>query len=619
MQTGTINVQTENIFPIIKKFLYSDQEIFLRELISNAVDATQKIKTLANRGEATGELGELTIEVKLDTENQTLTISDKGLGMTHEEVEKYITQIAFSSAQEFLDKYKDESAIIGHFGLGFYSAFMVADKVEIFTKSYKDAPAVHWTCDGTTEYTIAESDKTDRGTDIVLHLNEEAAEYKKEAKISELLKKYCRFLPVEIKFGESEQTIPAEEEGGEEQKFMVDNIINNPNPLWKKTPTDLTDEDYIAFYKELHPYSGDPLFWIHLNVDHPFQLTGILYFPKMNNTFEVKKDRIHLYSNQVFVTDHVDQIVPDWLMLLHGMIDSPDIPLNVSRSYLQSDPEVKKINKYITRKVADKLGDLFFDDRKKFEEKWGDISILIKYGMLSDEKFEDKARKFCLLENTEGEFFTFDEYQEKVKDTQTDKDNKINFLYAQNLVEQHSFVEAAKAKGYDILKLDAILDAHFINQNEQKNPDVKWKRVDSESIDKLIEKDEAIESILNKEQEEAVEGVFKNLVGSEQATIVLKPLTPNDAPVTIVKPEFMRRMQDMSALSDMGMGKMPEFFQVVINANHPTVSKILNETDETAQSDFAKQLYDLARLQQNMLKGAELTNFINRSVAMVGK
>lgn len=624
MQKGTISVQTENIFPIIKKYLYSDQEIFLRELVSNAVDATQKLKTLSTRGEMTDELGNLTIEVKLDKDAKTLTISDKGIGMTHDEVEKYITQIAFSGAKEFLEQYEDANAVIGHFGLGFFSAFMVADKVEIHTKSWKDEPAVHWTCDGNTEYTIGKSDKEGRGTDIVLHITEEAKDYAEDSKIEELLNKYCRFLPIEIKYGTKEETLPAEEgkEEDEELKTItVDNIVNDTQPLWKKKPTDLKDEDYIAFYKKLYPMSDEPLFWIHLNVDYPFNLTGVLFFPKIQKELEVKKDRIHLYCNQVFVTDHVESIVPEFLMLLHGVIDSPDIPLNVSRSYLQSDPEVKKINKYITKKVASKLDEMFRKERDNFEQKWEHIGVLIKYGILTDEKFADKADKFCLYESLNGQLATFEEYVEKVKETQTDKNDKVVFLYATEVKDQHSFIEAAEGKGYDVLKFDTLIDPHFLSHVERKHSNISFKRVDSETPDNLVEKDTTIESALTEDQEKTIKELFEKTINNQSAMVNLKSLSPDDKPILITRPEFMRRMKDMSALGGgnpmMGMGGMPDMFNVVVNSNHPIVSKILGESAEETKTALTKQLYDLALLQQNMLKGADLTAFINRSITLI--
>ncbi|MEZ4884936.1 MAG: molecular chaperone HtpG [Chitinophagales bacterium] len=656
MQTGTISVQTENIFPIIKKYLYSDQEIFLRELVSNAVDATQKLKTLSRLGEAAGELGDLTIEVKVDADAKTLTISDKGIGMTQEEVEKYITQIAFSSAKEFAEKFqgKDADAIIGHFGLGFFSAFMVANKVEIHTLSYKDgSEGVHWTSDGTTEYTIDTSDKANRGTDIILHIEEEAAEYLREARIEELLNKYCRFLPVDIQFGTRTEYVPVEKdeaaaiedaevveedveatanedattdtdnaeveaEEPETKEIQVPKIINDTHPIWKKKPADLTDEDYKNFYRALYPMGEEPLFWIHLNVDYPFNLTGVLFFPKIKANFEVRKDRIHLYSNQVFVTDHVEEIVPDFLMLLHGVIDSPDIPLNVSRSYLQSDPEVKKINKYITRKVGDKLDEMFRNERANFEEKWESIGVLVKYGMVTDEKFYDKAKNFCLLTNTEGKLTTFDEYQEQVKPLQTDKNNKIIVLYTNDKENQHSYIEAAKGEGYDVLEFDKLLDPHFIGNLESKLTDVQFKRVDADPLHKLVEKEGENVSVLTEDQEKSLTDLFKTQIGDDKVMVQVEPLSSSESPVVITRPEFMRRMKDMSNLGGANMyGDLPEFFNVIVNANHPVVAKILADEGDK-QAEAAKQLYDLALLQQGMLKGAALTDFVNRSVGLMG-
>lgn len=660
MQTGTISVQTENIFPIIKKYLYSDQEIFLRELVSNAVDATQKLKTLSRLGETKGELGDLTIEVKVDAEAKILTISDKGIGMTQEEVEKYITQIAFSSAKEFAEKYegKDADNIIGHFGLGFFSAFMVANKVEINTLSFKeDAEAVRWTSDGTTEYTIEASDKAERGTDIILHIEEDANEYLREARIEELLNKYCRFLPVDIQFGTRTEYVPVEKDEAEDsaiedaeiveedaeatantdeanaettdaeavedkepetKEIQVPKIINDTYPIWKKTPADLTDEDYRNFYRALYPMAEEPLFWIHLNVDYPFNLTGVLFFPKIKANIEVRRDRIHLYCNQVFVTDHVEEIVPDFLMLLHGVIDSPDIPLNVSRSYLQSDPEVKKINKYITRKVGDKLDEMFRKERENFEEKWESIGVLVKYGMVTDEKFYDKAKKFCLLTNTEGKLATFDEYQEQIKALQTDKNNKIIALYTNDKENQHSFIEAAKGEGYDVLEFDQLLDPHFIGNLESKLTDVQFKRVDADPLHKLIEKEGENVSVLTEEQETSLTELFKGQIGDDKVMVQVQPLSSSENPVVITRPEFMRRMKDMSNLGGQSpYGEMPEFFNVIVNANHPVVAKIL-EGEGDKQAEAAKQLYDLALLQQGMLKGADLTAFVNRSVNLMG-
>lgn len=621
MQTGTISVQTENILPIIKKYLYSDQEIFLRELVSNAVDATQKLQTLANRGEAVGEIGDTTIRISTDEAAATLTISDAGLGMSLAEVEKYITQVAFSGAQEFLDKYKDASNIIGHFGLGFYSAFMVADKVEIISQSYRaDEPSVHWVSDGGVEYQIAHTDpRGTRGTDIILHISTDAKDYLAKHKIESLLNKYCRFLPIPIQFGETEQTDT--NEAGEEVSTTVPHIINDLRPLWTRNPADNTDEDYRHFYRQLYPTSEDPLFWIHLNVDHPFNLTGVLYFPKINNRLELKKDRIHLYSNQVFVTDQVENIVPEFLMLLHGVIDSPDIPLNVSRSYLQSDPEVKKINKYITRKVAEKLEELFKNQRSDFEQKWSDIGLLIKYGVLTDEKFAERAEKFTLLADTQQQYYTVTDYIAHIKEAQTDKNSKVVGLYTSDPVEQHTYVQAAQSKGYSVLLLNEPLDPHFMQHLEYKNNDLQFKRVDADTPDLLIEKDETTESVLNEEERTQLHDLFKNAIQAEASQYLeLKALSPNDAPVLITKPEFMRRMKEMSRMGG-GMDwykDMPDTHQIVVNTNHASVAKLLqNGSDDATQ--IAKNLYDLALLQQNMLKGAELSDFISRTVNLMAK
>jgi molecular chaperone HtpG len=622
--TGKINVQTENIFPIIKKFLYSDHEIFLRELVSNATDATQKLKTLAALGEFKGELGDLKIEIVLDKAAKTLTIKDKGIGLTKEEVEKYITQIAFSGAEEFVQKYKDKAeanAMIGHFGLGFYSAFMVAQKVEIFSRSWQpDTKAVHWTCDGSPEYTIEEIDsKAERGTDIVLHIAEDSEEFLEQSRIESLLKKYCKFLPVEIKFGTKKDWI--KEEGKEEDtEIEVDNIINNPNPAWTKKPSELKDEDYKAFYRELYPMVfEEPLFHIHLNVDYPFNLTGILYFPKISNKFETPKDRIQLYSNQVFVTDNVENIVPDFLTLLRGVIDSPDIPLNVSRSYLQADGNVKKISSHITKKVADKLEELFKKDRADFEKKWDDIRIFVEYGMLSDDKFYEKAQKFALLKNTDGKYFTLEEYQAHVSALQTNKDKKIVYLYTNHAEEQHGFITAAKDRGYDVLLMEGPLSAHFINHLESKLKDTSFVRVDADTIDKLIKKDEPEVSKLNDEEKKTLQPVIESVVPKEKFTVVFESMSETDNPMLITQPEFMRRMKDMSALGGgMGFyGSMPDMYQLVVNSNHPLVSRILAEKDQEKQKQLAKQAADLAMLSQGLLKGEELTKFIKRSVDMI--
>jgi len=618
MQQGNIAVQTENIFPIIKKFLYSDHEIFLRELVSNAVDATQKLKKLASLGETKGEIGDTNIEIKIDEKAKTLSIIDKGIGMTEEEVNKYINQIALSSAGEFLEKYKDledGKSIIGHFGLGFYSSFMVSEKVEIITKSHHaDAGAVKWTCDGNPEFTLEPVDKKERGTEVVLHINEESKEFLEKSRIDTLLGKYCKFLPVAIKFGTKDSDV----DNAEGNKIKVDNIINNPTPAWTKPPSELKDEDYKNFYNELHPFSEPPLFWIHLNVDYPFNLTGVLYFPKLKNNLDMQRNKIQLFCNQVFVTDEVKEIVPEWLTLLHGVIDSPDIPLNVSRSYLQSDPNVKKITSYITKKVADKLEEIFKDDRKSFEEKWEHMSVIVKYGMLTDEKFYERAQKFCLLENVDGKFFTFEEYKEHIKANQTDKDEKQVVLYTPSETEQHNFVETCKGRGYDVLKTDEVIDNHFTGFLEGKWDKTSFKRVDSETIDNLIDKGENVESVLSEKEVEKLKEAFEGQVGEKGVTVQMKALSPEDNAVTIVKPEWMRRMREMSAMNGMDMGAMPDQYNLVVNTNHPVASKILNSRGANKER-LTKQMHDLALLSQNMLKGAELTNFVNRSMELIGK
>ena len=629
--TGKINVQTENIFPIIKKFLYSDNEIFLRELVSNATDATQKLKALTSMGEAKGELGDLKIEVVLDKDAKTITIKDKGLGMTKDEIEKYITQIAFSGAEEFVQKYQDKvdkNVVIGHFGLGFYSAFMVAQKVEIFSLSYKEgSKAVRWECDGSPEYQIEEIDsKTERGTNIVLHVAEDSLEFLETQKIEGLLKKYCKFLPVEIVFGTKKEWIPngeKDEKGIEkETEIDVENIINNPNPAWIRKPVDLKDEDYKAFYRELYPMQfEEPLFHIHLNVDYPLNITGILYFTKLSKKFEAPKARIQLYSNQVFVTDNVENIVPDFLTMLRGVIDSPDIPLNVSRSYLQADSNVKKISAHITKKVADKLDELFKKDRPDFETKWDDIKIFVQYGLISDEKFYEKASKFTLLKNTEGKAFTFDEYDAHVKANQTDKDNKLVFLYATNVDEQHTYIDAAKSRGYDVLLMDSPLDAHLINSLESKLTNTQFVRVDSDTVEKLIKKDDGQVSKLTEDEQTKLKPVIEGVVAKEKYTVQFESLSETDSPMLITRPEFMRRMKDMQAMGGGGgmnfYGSMPDMYNLVVNSNHPLISKILAETDATKQSQLAKQAADLALLAQGLLKGEELTKFIKRSVEMI--
>ncbi|MBK6371671.1 MAG: molecular chaperone HtpG [Saprospiraceae bacterium] len=622
MEKGQITVNTENIFPIIKQFLYSEQEIFLRELISNAVDATSKLKTLSSKGVAKGELGDLTIEIIPNKEARTLTIKDKGIGLTSEETKKYLNQVAFSSAQEFLEKYKDDANIIGHFGLGFYSAFMVADKVEVNTLSYQeDAEPVIWSCTGDTNFEINASEKTDRGTEIILHLSDDAMQYAEDDKLQELLNKYCKFLPVPIKLGMKKKTI-SEGEGEEktDREIEVANIINNTNPLWKKSPSELSEQDYINFYKELYPYSSDPLFWIHLNIDYPFNLTGVLYFPKIETNFDIQKNKIHLYSNQVFVTDDVKEIVPEFLMLLHGVIDSPDIPLNVSRSYLQADSHVRKISGYITKKVAEKLNDLFKQDRAGFEAKWPDIGTFIKYGYLSDDKFEEKVSGSILLKNTDGQYFTIDEYKEKIKDNQTDKDGKITVLYSNVLNDHHSYIQAAKTKGYDVLEMDQVIDNHFIQHLEYKKGDFVFKRIDSDVTDHLISSDETIPELLSESEIKSIEELYKNVLKDSMNKVEVKPLSSDVQPVQIVKPEFMRRMTEMQMLQGHSMGKMPEMYTIVINSNHPLIAnKLLKMEDNAAQENMAKNLYDLARLSQQMLTGADLTNFINNNLVQMSE
>lgn len=628
-EKGTISIHTENIFPIIKKFLYSDHEIFLRELVSNAVDATQKLKKLASMGEFQGELGNLTIQVSFDKEKKTITVSDKGLGMTADEVKKYINQIAFSGAAEFVEKFKDKGDakdIIGKFGLGFYSAFMVSEKVEIVTRSFKAAEneAARWECDGSTEFSLSDTSKPERGTDIILHINADSEEFLDEWKLKGILDKYCKFLPVEIQFGTETKSEPdGEDKDGKPQfkSVTVDRIINNPSPLWTKSPNDLKDEDYLNFYKELYPYSEDPLFWIHLNVDYPFSLTGILYFPKVKNDFEVQKNKIQLYSRQVFITDEVKDVVPDFLMLLHGVLDSPDIPLNVSRSYLQSDANVKKINQHITKKVGDKLSELFKKDRKEFEKKWDDIGIFVKYGMISEEKFYDKAKDFALLKNVDNQYSTFEEYKEKVKVSQEDKDQNLVYIYTTDPGKQDSFIQAAKNKSYDVLLLNGVLDSHFINSLEQKLEKTQLKRVDSDTADKLIDKGITVESVLNTEEQEQVKGIFEKAINNKSMTLAVDSLSPEELPVIITMSEFMRRMKDMAKNGGGGgyafMGNMPDSYNVAINGNHTIVQKILKAEGEDQKVKLAKQAYDLALLSQNMLTGADLTNFIRRSVELV--
>ncbi|MCF6170488.1 MAG: molecular chaperone HtpG [Bacteroidales bacterium] len=634
MQKGTIDIKTENIFPIIKKFLYSDHEIFLRELISNATDATQKLKTLASLGKFKGELGDLTIQVEVDKKNKTITVRDRGIGMTADEVEKYINQIAFSSAEEFVKKFKTKSeaernAIIGHFGLGFYSSFMVAEKVEIKTKTYKkggQTKAVRWECDGSPEYLLEDIEKEERGTEIVLHIDKENTVFLEDYKINELLNKYCKFLPVPIQFGMETVQEPVagkkDKDGNPKTKEVEKpKIINNTNPLWKKKPADVTEEEYKSFYRELYPLTfDDPLFHIHLNVDYPFNLTGILYFPKAKKEYEMQKNKIQLYSNQVFVTDSVESIVPEFLTLLHGVIDSPDIPLNVSRSYLQSDQNVKKISNYITRKVADKLAELFKNDRETFEKKWDDIKVFIEYGMVSEPKFYEKAEKFALLKNTEGKFFTFEEYKKHIEKTQKDKDKKLVYLYATDADAQHSYIETAKVHGYDVLLMDGILDSHFIQNIEQKFENSAFARVDSNTIEKLIQKEEEAPSKLDDKEKESVKAAFERNIDKQKFNVVFENLSETDLPVMVVQNEFMRRMKDMEALGGggmMGMGGLPETYELVVNANHPLTGKIRREKDEKVQDELVRQLYDLARLSKNLLKGKEMSDFVKRSVGII--
>ncbi len=616
MSKGNIKVQAENIFPIIKRFLYSDQEIFLRELVSNAVDACQKLRTLSSLGEAQGDIGDLQVEVLLDKEAKTLTVRDNGIGMTGEEIEKYIAQIAFSGAEEFVNKYKDKAeGIIGHFGLGFFSAFMVSSKVEVYSKSFKEgSKGARWICEGSTDYDLQDEPKAERGTDIILHLTDDAKEYLEDYKIKELLDKYCRFLPIAIKFGTLEET-------KDDLKVTIDNIVNNPNPLWKKGPADLTEADYNDFYRELYPMTfEDPLFNIHLNVDYPFNLTGVLYFPKLKKNLELQKNKIQLYSNQVFVTDSVEGIVPEFLMLLHGVLDSPDIPLNVSRSYLQADQNVKKISNHITKKVADKLEELCKSNREDYAKKWDDIKVFIDYGTLSEEKFGERSKKFMLFKNVVGEYFLFDEYLEKIKAAQIDKDGKTVVLYTHSETEHHAYLENAKERGYDVLVLDSPLSSHLLNKLEQQNANVTFKRIDADTLDKLIAKEEAQVSKLSKEDEEKLKPVITSQVEAGKYTVVFESLSEKEKPMLITQSEFMRRMKEMQATGGGGMsmfGSMPENYNLVVNSNHPLISKILEEKDENVQKTLAKQAADLALLSQGLLKGKDLTEFINRSVDLI--
>ncbi len=625
-EKGTISVNTENIFPIIKKFLYSDHEIFLREQISNAVDATQKIKRLAALGHYPKDLGELRVRVSVNKKAKTITISDSGIGMTAEEIKKYINQVAFSGATEFMEKFKeakDANEIIGRFGLGFYSAFMVADKVEIQTLSYLEgAEAACWTCDGSTSFEITKGRRKERGTDVILYINSESEEFLEEHRISSILDKYAKFLPVPVQFGTKKESVPDGEDKEGKPKYKsvdVDNIINTTTPIWTKSPTELKDEDYLSFYRELYPFSEEPLFWIHLNVDHPFTLTGVLYFPKLKNDFEIQKNKIKLFSRQVFITDEVKDIVPEFLQLLHGVIDSPDIPLNVSRSFLQADSNVKKINSYISRKVADKLSELFKKDRKVYESKWNDIGIFVKYGAISDEKFYEKAKEFLLLGNTANEKFTLEEYNIKVKDFQSDKDGHLVYLYTADPEGQHSYVQAANKKGYDVLLMNSPIDTHFIHHLEMKGEKISWKRVDAEVTDKLIVKEDAAKHALSEEETGKLKSIFEKAIDRPDSyKVEVESLPADTMPVTITMEEWMRRMKDMSKLGG-GMnfyGAMPDTYKVSVNANHKLISRILN-AEEEKQIAMARHAFDIALLAQGLLKGAELTAFVERSVEVI--
>ena len=624
MANGKINVAVENIFPLIKKFLYSDHEIFLRELISNATDAISKLKHLSSIGELKGDIGEPSIEVKLDKEKKKIHILDQGVGMTADEVNKYINEVAFSGAEEFLEKYKEEakdSGIIGHFGLGFYSSFMVAEKVEIITKSYLNDSAAHWTCDGSPEYKLKKSNKKERGTEIILHVSKDSTEFLEESRIRELLNKYNKFMPYPIKFGTKEETLPLAKNAKKDAKpktKTVDNIINTTNPAWTKTPTDLKDEDYKSFYRELYPMQfEEPLFNIHLNVDYPFNLTGILYFPKIQNDLNIQKDRIQLYQNQVFVTDNVEGIVPEFLTMLRGVIDSPDIPLNVSRSYLQADGAVKKISNYITRKVADKLNSLFKKDRKIFEEKWNDIKVVIEYGLLTEEKFYEKANSFMLYPTTEGEYLTYDELNAAVKDNQTDKDGKLIFLYASNIEEQHSYIETAKDKGYKVLLLDSPIIAHLIQKLEGDKEKIAFSRVDGDAVENLIKKEEATVSKLSDDEKDTLKPLIEAVVPGDKYTIQMEAMDSGNLPFVITQPEFMRRMKEMQQTGGGMMGGFPEMFTLLVNTNHELVGQILNTKTTKKRERLIQQSLDLARLSQNLLKGEALTTFIKRSVELI--
>jgi len=627
---GNINVQTENIFPIIKQFLYSDHEIFLRELVSNAVDATQKVKTLKSIGELKTDVNKLGVEVIIDKKKETLTIRDNGIGMTEEEVDKYINQIAFSGAEEFVNKYKDADAknsIIGHFGLGFYSSFMVSKEVEIITKSQKpNSKAVRWVCDGSPNYTIEETTKKTKGTDIILHIDEESKEFLEEGRINGILNRYCKFLPVEVKFGT--KTISVDDPKGEKDdkgeikqvEKEVDNIINNTKPTWTKAPQDLKEEDYSNFYRELYPTEfNDPIFNIHLNVDYPFNLTGILYFPKLKNNLEVQKNKINLYSNQVFITDNVENIVPEFLTLLHGVIDSPDIPLNVSRSYLQADGNVKKISKYITKKVGDKLNSMFKNDREDFEKKWDDIKVFIEYGMLTEDKFFEKAKDFSLYKNTDGKYATFNEMIDRIKDNQTNKDGKTIILYTHNKDEQDSFINSALEKNYEVLELEGSLVSHLISKLESENSNVQFARVDADTIEKIIEKEDKTPSLLSEDEEKTLKEIVEKKIDDKKFNVQIESLSTTDTPFIITQSEFMRRMKEQQQLSG-GMnvfGELPESYNLAVNSNHPIMSQLINESDENKQSELVSQILDLALLSQGLLKGKNLTKFISRSVSMI--
>ncbi|RDY57692.1 molecular chaperone HtpG [Flagellimonas nanhaiensis] len=627
MATGKINVSVENIFPLIKKFLYSDHEIFLRELISNATDATLKLKHLTSIGEAKVEYGNPIIEVKVDKDKKLIHITDQGIGMTEDEIKKYINEVAFSGAEEFLDKYKDaekDAGIIGHFGLGFYSAFMVADKVEIISKSFKDEPAVHWTCDGSPEFTLKEAKKSDRGTEIILHIAEDSTEFLEDSKIRELLTKYNKFMPIPIKFGTKTETLPKPEDAKEDDPAPtqeVDDIINNPNPAWTKQPSDLKDEDYKTFYRELYPMQfEEPLFNIHLNVDYPFNLTGILYFPKLTNDLNIQKDRIQLYQNQVFVTDNVEGIVPEFLTMLRGVIDSPDIPLNVSRSYLQADGAVKKISSYITRKVADKLNSLFKNNREDFEQKWNDIKVVIEYGMLSEDKFFEKAEKFALYPTVDGKFYTFEELESKIKDSQTDKDDKLVVLYASDKEAQHSYIEAAQSKGYEVLLMDSPIVSHLMQKLESSKENLSFARVDADHVDNLIKKEDTAISKLSDEEKEKLKGEIEGVITEKGYTVQMEAMDSSASPFIITEPEFMRRMKEMQQTGGggmFGMGNMPEMYNLIVNTNHELVGEILNTKTAKKRERLINQSLDLARLSKGLLKGEELTKFISRSYEMI--